>query len=437
MTRSIHPTRRLLGTVRMPGDKSLAHRALIFGALSDRPVTVTGLPAGEDVASTRRCLADLGAQFVDLDDGAVRVIPPSTWQRGRNLDCGNSGTTARLLAGVLAGLGVPAVLDGDHSLRQRPMRRVAGPLQELGAKVATGPGGRLPLRIGDPGHALRPGRVVLAVASAQVKSAVLLAGLNASGTVVVTEPKPSRDHTERLLAGFGADIMHDGLTVTLEPQTGRLRARDLDLPGDISTAAFYLVAASLVAKTVVTLQGVGINPTRTGVLDVMRAMGAALRLTNRRDMAGEPVADLVASNSELKGTVIEGDMIPRLIDEIPVLAVLATQARGNTVVRDATELRFKESDRISSTVRELSKLGADIHERDDGFEVLGPTPLVGATVAAGGDHRLAMALAVAGLIAEGVTTIEGSDVASVSHPDFWDDLERLAGEGTVCGGGAS
>lgn len=428
---TIRPTQRLLGTVRMPGDKSLAHRALIFGALSDRPVTVTGLPPGEDVASTRRCLEGLGAHVVDLEAGAVRIIPPGVWQRGQQLDCGNSGTTARLLTGMLAGLGVPCVLSGDESLRQRPMRRVAGPLIELGAKVATGPGGRLPLRIGDPGQRLRPGHIVLTVASAQVKSAVLLAGLNASGPVVVTEPAPSRDHTERLLAGFGADIMRDGLTVTLEPVGGRLAARDLDLPGDISTAAFFLVAGALVPDAAVTLQGVGINPTRTGVLDVMRSMGAPVVLSNRRDMAREPVADLTVRAGALHGTVLEGDLIPRLIDEIPVLAVLATQAQGPTVVRDATELRYKESDRITATVRELRKLGADIHEREDGLEVIGPTPLRGARVQAGGDHRLAMALAVAGLLADGATTIEGAEVAAVSHPDFWDDLRRLAGDGAV------
>ncbi|MEZ4387301.1 MAG: 3-phosphoshikimate 1-carboxyvinyltransferase [Candidatus Krumholzibacteriia bacterium] len=429
--RRVHRARRLVGAVRPPGDKSLAHRALIFAALADRPVTVRGLPPGEDVASTRRCLADLGVEFIDLGPGDVRVQPPTVWVRGRHLDCGNSGTTTRLLTGMLAGLGVPAVLDGDASLRRRPMRRVSGPLEEIGARVSTDPDGRLPLRIGDPGQPLRGGRVVLAVASAQVKSALLLAGLHAAGPVVVTEPSASRDHTERMLAGLGAEIMRDGLTVTLLPQKARLRARDLDLPGDISTAAFYLVAAAVVPDSVVTLEGVGVNPTRTGVLDVMRAMGARIEETNLRDMAGEPVADLAIRTAQLRGSVMAGDLIPRLIDEVPVLAVLATQARGVTVVRDATELRFKESDRITATVRELRKLGADIRERDDGLEVHGPTPLHGAAVAADGDHRLAMALAVAGLVADGVTAIAGSEVAAVSHPGFWDDLVRLGGDGLV------
>lgn len=435
MIRTVRQTGCVLGTVRPPGDKSLAHRALILGALSDLPVTVRGLPPGEDVASTRRCLETLGVEFIDLGPGQVRVQPPAAWRRGCHLDCGNSGTTARLLAGVLAGLGVPAVLDGDESLRQRPMRRIAGPLTEIGARVTTAQGGRLPLRVDDPGVPVRGGRAVLAVASAQVKSALLLAGLHASAPVVVTEPAASRDHTERLLAGFGVEIMRDGLTVTILPQKERLRARDLDLPGDISTAAFFLVAGAALPGSAVTLQGVGVNPTRTGVLDVMRAMGAHIVELNRRDMAGEPVADLEVTSTPLRGTVMEGALIPRLIDEVPILAVLATQAQGVTVVHDATELRYKESDRITATVRELRKLGADIHERDDGLEVRGPTPLHGAAVAAGGDHRLAMALAVAGLLADGVTSIDGSEVASVSHPGFWDDLERLGGDGTVREGG--
>lgn len=437
MIRTVRRADRLLGTVRPPGDKSLAHRALILAALSDLPVTVRGLPPGEDVASTRRCLATLGVEFIDLGPGHVRVHPPANWNRGCHLDCGNSGTTARLLTGMLAGLGVPAVLDGDESLRQRPMRRVAGPLVEVGARVATAQSGRLPLRVGDPGLPLRGGRAVLTVASAQVKSALLLAGLHASAPVMVTEPAASRDHTERLLAGFGVEVMRDGLTVTVIPQKERLRARDLDLPGDISTGAFFLVGGALLPGSDVTLLGVGVNPTRTGVLEVMRAMGANVAERNRRDMAGEPVADLAVTAVPLRGTVMGGALIPRLIDEVPILAVLATQAQGVTVVHDATELRYKESDRITATVRELRKLGADIHERDDGLEVRGPTPLHGAAVAAGGDHRLAMALAVAGLLADGVTAIDGSEVASVSHPAFWDDLERLGGDGTVREEGAA
>ncbi|MBD3221697.1 3-phosphoshikimate 1-carboxyvinyltransferase [bacterium] len=435
MTHIVSQTPRLLGTVRPPGDKSLAHRALIFGALSDCPVTVRRLPDGEDVRSTRDCLARLGADFVDLGPGAVRVRAPMRWSRGQHLDCGNSGTTTRLLAGVLAGLGIPTVLDGDPSLRRRPMRRVAGPLAELGADVSTGPDGRLPLQVGDPGHRLRGGHVVLAVASAQVKSAVLLAGLNAAGPVAVTEPALSRDHTERMLGGFGVELVRDGLTITLYPHEGRLQGRDLDLPGDISTAAFFLVAASIVPGSEVALQGVGINPTRTGLLDVLRVMGGRVDVLARGDVAGEPVADLHVASAPLRATVLRGDLIPRLIDEIPVIAVLATQAEGTTVVRDATELRFKESDRITATVRELRKLGADVRELEDGLEVTGPTPLTGARVRADGDHRLAMALAVAGLVADGETVIDGADVAAVSHPGIWDDLRRIGGRGVVRTGG--
>jgi 3-phosphoshikimate 1-carboxyvinyltransferase len=422
---------RLLGTVRLPGDKSLAHRALIFGALSDGPVTVRRLPSGEDVASTRHCLAQLGADIIDIGEGAVRVRPPASWQRGQRLDCGNSGTTTRLLAGVLAGLRIPAVLDGDDSLRRRPMRRVAAPLNDLGAQVATASDGHLPLQIGDPGRPIRGGHVVLTVASAQVKSAALLAGLHAAAPVVVTEPAASRDHTERLLTGFGAEVVRAGLTVTLYPQRERLQARDLDLPGDVSTAAFFMVAASMVPGSEVSLQQVGINPTRTGLLEVLRRMGGDVTIHHRADMAGEPVADLDVKSAPLQATALRGELIPRLIDELPVFAVLATQAEGTSVVHDATELRFKESDRITTTVRELRKLGARIQEREDGFEVHGPTPLQGARVDAGGDHRLAMALAVAGLVASGETVIDGAEVAAVSHPEIWDDLRRLGGAGTV------
>lgn len=421
----------LLGTVKPPGDKSLAHRALICGALADAPLTVRGLPAGDDVASTRRCLETLGVGFEDLDDERVRITPPAEWARGRRLDCGNSGTTARLLAGLLAGLSLPAVLDGDQSLRRRPMSRVANPLQQLGAKIAANPGGRLPMRIGDPGQRLRGGRVELAVASAQVKSAVLLAGLHASGRVTVSEPAASRDHTERLLTAMGADLTRDHLTVTLTPGLQRLHACDLDLPGDMSTAAFFLAAGTIVPGSSLEIHAVGINPTRTGLLDILLEMGARVEMTQRTTVAGEPMADLSVQPTTLQPTVVEGDLVPRLIDELPVLAVVASQAAGTTVVRDAGELRYKESDRIATTVRELRKLGADIHEHDDGFEVHGPTPLRGALVSACGDHRLAMALAVAGLIAEGETAIEGADTASVSHPGFWDDLARLGGRDTV------
>lgn len=431
MIRRVSATTRLHGTVRPPGDKSLAHRALILGALGDRPLIVGGLPPGQDVASTRRCLAALGVGFDDLAADRVRVTPPRAWNRNRALDCGNSGTTARLLTGLLAGLGLEASLDGDASLRRRPMGRLAAPLRQLGARLATADGGLLPLVIDAADGPLDGGQVELPVASAQLKSALLLAGLHARAPVTVREPALSRDHTERLLTGFGAAIVRDGLAVTITPRPGPLRAQDLDLPGDLSTAAFFLVAATVVPGAVVTLKDVGVNPTRTGALDVMRAMNARIATQRLREVAGEPVADLAATSAPLAGVTIAGDLVPRLIDELPILAVLATQAHGATVVHDAAELRHKESDRIATTVRELRKLGASIDEHDDGFTVQGPTPLHGAEVAAEGDHRLAMALAVAGLIARGTTTIHGAECAAVSHPGFWDDLAALTGPGVV------
>ncbi len=418
------------GELRLPGDKSLAHRALMFGALADGAMTVRNLPPGGDVQSTRRCLADLGVGFSDTPDG-LRISPPEQWIAGRTLDCGNSGTTTRLLAGLLAGLNLGAILDGDASLRRRPMRRVADPLRLLGASVATGLDGCLPLRIDAVDGPLQPTRVELVVASAQVKSAVLLAGLFAGGPVTVVEPQLSRDHTERMLAAMGAGVARDGLAVTVPGGGVRLRGLDLDLPGDISTAAFYLVAGAMNPDARIVVRGVGVNPTRTGILDVMQAMGAGVRVAGDREAGGEPVADLTVQPSRLVATEIGGAIIPRLIDELPILAVLATAAVGETVVRDAGELRHKESDRITTTVTQLRRLGADIDEREDGFVVRGPSRLRGAAVEAGGDHRLAMALAVAGLQADGETVIDGADAASVSHPAFWDDLRRLAGPGAV------
>ena len=290
----------------------------------------------------------------------------------------------------------------------------------------------MPLRVAAPGEPLRGAHIELPVASAQLKSAVLLAGLHAIGPTTVVEPAISRDHTERMLAAMGVDVVRDGRAVTVPgvimgEKPARLRGLEIDLPGDISTAAFFLAAGAMLGSSSVVLRGVGVNPTRTGILDALHLMGARLRLANQRTSGGEPVADLTVESSPLRALTIEGAMVPRLIDELPILAVLASAAEGTTVVRDAAELRHKESDRITTTVTQLASLGADIHERPDGFEVHGPTALRGAEVDAGGDHRLAMALAVAALGAEGETVIVGAEAASVSHPDFWTDLARLAG----------
>jgi 3-phosphoshikimate 1-carboxyvinyltransferase len=424
------------GEVRLPGDKSLAHRALILGALADGELRVRGLPSGGDIVSTRRCLETLGAVFEPLTGGGLRVIPPDPWRPDQTLDCGNSGTTARLLTGVLAGLGLPCTLVGDASLSRRPMRRVAEPLRRLGAAVATGEDGCLPLRIAPPRGRLEGARLELPVASAQVKSAALLAGLRGHGPTTVVEPARSRDHTERLLSAMGVPVTREGLAATVPGldaagRPPRLRGLSLDLPGDISTAAFFLAAGAMLPGASVVLRGVGVNPTRTGVLDALHAMGAAIKLANERDAGGEPVADLALAASPLRAVEVAGELVPRLIDELPILAVAATAAAGTTVVRDAAELRHKESDRIATTVTQLTRLGAKIEEHPDGFTVHGPAALRGAPVDAGGDHRLAMALAVAALAATGETVIAGAEAAAVSHPGFWEDLGRLAGPGVV------
>jgi len=435
----IRPSRPPRGEVHVPGDKSLAHRALLLGSLSREGVTVRGIPDGADVASTRRCLQQLGVEVRDLPDGRVQVAAPAAWRDGAAVDCGNSGTTARLLCGLLAGRGVAATLDGDLSLRRRPMRRILDPLAAMGAGIAAGPGGRLPLRLGSRSTPLAGVEHAPAVASAQVKSALLLAGLGAAGTTGVREPAASRDHTERMLAAMGADVTLDGLRVAVagRPQfAAPLGGLDLDLPGDLSTAAFFLTAGVLVPGAHVVLPAVGVNPTRTGLLDVLCGMEAPVSRRLADERGGEPVADLVARHGPLRPVTVGGALVPRLIDELPLVAVLATQARGTTVVRDAGELRHKESDRIAAVVGQLRRLGGRIVEHADGFAVSGPTTLRGAAVDAGGDHRLAMALATAALVAVGETVIDGAEAASVSHPGFWDDLARLTG-GAVAAGEAA
>lgn len=414
----------LNGRVSVPGDKSISHRALILGAIAEGASRVENFLPAADCQATVCCLRVLGVQ-IDFADPTTPVVegrgllglsPPEG-----PLDCGGSGTTMRLLAGVLAGQPFRSVLTGNESLLRRPMDRVARPLRRMGAWVED-TGGRPPLII--LGGPLRPIDYTLPFASAQVKSAVLLAGLYASGPTTVREPAPSRDHTERMLRAMGADLTVDGLTVTVRP--GRpLRARDTVVPGDISSAAFLLAAAVLTPGSDVALEGVGVNPTRTGILDVLRAMGARLALENPREMSGEPVADLVVRSGPLRATEVSGPLIPRLIDELPLLALVATQAEGVTVVRDAAELRVKESDRIATTVAELHKLGADIEPRPDGFVVRGPTPLKGVEVESHGDHRLAMTLAVAGLIAEGETVVRDTACIADSFPGFEGALIRL------------
>ena len=411
----------LRGTVAPPGDKSVSHRAAIFNAIAEGTAVVENFCPGQDGVATLRCLRGLGAEITS-EGGVLRITGGALHEPGDVLDAGNSGTTMRMLAGVLAGLPFVSVLTGDRSLHSRPMDRIAAPLRLMGAEIS-GRGERTLAPLSIRGGGLRGIEYRMPVASAQVKSALLLAGLTADGETVLEQPARSRDHTERLFAAMGVPVLEDGLTLKLRP--GRLRAIDVTVPGDISSAAFWLVAGVCHPDAQVRIQGVGINPSRTGILEALEAMGASITIENRRTQGGEPVADLIARSSSLQATEIGGDLVPRLIDEVPALSLAACFAQGTTVVRDAAELRVKESDRIRTTARELSRLGARIEELPDGLRITGGAALQGATCRSYGDHRLAMTLGVAGLLAQGATTVRGAQAASVSYPSFWTDLNRL------------
>jgi 3-phosphoshikimate 1-carboxyvinyltransferase len=429
----VRPVSRLAGSADVPGDKSVSHRAALLGALAEGATEIHGYLEAEDCLRTITAVQALGAAVTRKGPGDYRIDGAGRHglhEAGDLIDCGNSGTSARLLLGVLAGQPFWTMLTGDESLRSRPMGRVAEPLRRMGAAVVGRSGGsKLPLAV----KGTRPLRAIThdsPVASAQVKSAVLLAGLYADGPVSVSEPAPSRDHSERMLRQFGAQLQTDERSVTLTP--GDLRGTTVSVPGDISSAAFLLVAATLIGDPGVTIHRVGVNPTRTGVLDVLEAMRARIRIepVPTADEA-EPAADLWVSASELAGTSIGGALIPRLIDEIPALAIAAACARGVTTIGDAAELRVKESDRIAALARELDKMGVGVQERPDGMTITGPQRFRGARVASGGDHRVAMALAVAGLVAEGETVIEDTACVATSFPQFAATLNALAGTPVV------
>lgn len=429
----IHPSPPLHGRIQVPGDKSISHRALLFGALAQGDSHIQGfLPSG-DCLATKAVLGAIGVKIDTLD--ATTLIIHGQGLHGLQmpnapLDCVRSGTTMRLLAGILAGQSFESTLTGSPQLRRRPMQRIITPLEQMGAQITpaiASADGYAPLRI--QGQPLRGYCHHLAVASAQVKSAILLAGLyvNGSGqdvTTIVHQPGPARDHTERMLAAMGADIEVDGLRVAITP--GReLQPMEMTIPGDMSSATFPLVAALLIPGSQVTIENTGVNATRTGLLDVLRAMGANITQENRPEQTGEPVATLIATGAELHGATIEGDTVVRMIDEFPILAVAATQAHGQTVVRDAAELRVKETDRIATIAQELQALGARIETRPDGFVVDGPTPLHGGTVDSHNDHRVAMALAVAGLVAQEEVRIKNAQCIADSFPGFIALMQQL------------
>lgn len=427
MKLTINPVKKLRGVLSVPGDKSISHRAVMLGALARGITEVDHFLMGEDCLATVACFKAMGVRIEGPAEGKLKVhgVGLGGLQEPADvLDAGNSGTTTRLMMGILAGQPFCSIITGDESLRRRPMARVAGPLAEMGAVfLGREQNNLLPMAV--RGGALKPIHFQSPVASAQVKSAILLAGLYAEGETSVTEPSPSRDHTERMLQAFGAAVRVTGNTVTLKgfPE---LQGLKITVPGDISSAAFLAVAAACLPDSEVTLQGVGINPTRDGLLEVLRQMGAGLEIVNERQQGGEPVADIKISGGKLQGTEISGALIPRLIDEIPVLAVAAAYAEGTTVIRDAAELKVKESNRIAAVARELKKFKVDIEELPDGLVIRGGKPLTGATCQSYGDHRIAMAMAVAGLGARGQSVIEGAQCIPVSFPGFNDALKSLS-----------
>lgn len=423
-------TRPLQGEVRVPGDKSISHRAVLFGSLAEGVSEVRGFLDGADCNATCEVVRRLGIR-VEAPEPTTRIVH-GRGLRGwvapsQVLDCANSGTTLRLLLGALSGQDFAAEVSGTAQLCGRPMGRVTRPLRELGAEIE-GPedATRAPLRI--RGGGLTGLDYASPVASAQVKSCLLLAGLYAPEGVRVREPAASRDHSERLLRAMGAPLELGELEAAIRPPSAELRPLSLEVPGDPSSAAFLLVAAAIVPGSEVRLRGVGTNPTRAGLYDALRRMGAGLEEASPRDLCGEPVADLLLRQAALGSTSLGGREVVRTIDELPVLAVAATQARGETVIRDAAELRVKETDRIASTVAELRKLGADVEARPDGMVIRGPTALVGCEVESQGDHRLALALAVAGLVAEGETRVRGAEVTGDSFPGFAAALRSLGAE---------
>lgn len=422
-TVSVRGGAALRGAVTVPGDKSISHRSLLFNAVGRGRARVRGLLDSADVRSTAGCLRALGVSLAE--DGDAVVVTGRDWQLTEPssvLDCGNSGTTMRLMTGLLSGQPLHAVLVGDSSLCRRPMSRVTDPLRRMGARIdGRDGGGFAPLSVRGgalQGRAFRP-----AVASAQVKTALLLAGLQARGTQTIDEPARSRDHSERMLSAMGAPLTSEGTRCTVT--AGPLSCVDVDVPGDISSAAFWLVAGAVVPGSSLQLRGVGINPTRSGVLDVLTRMGASISPEGERLVSGEPVADLVVSHSRLRGVTIGGDDIPRLIDEIPVLAVAAAFAEGETVFKDAGELRVKESDRIQATVTLLRAVGAQVEECPDGLVVTGTGVLHGGEIEAFEDHRIAMAGAVALAAAEGEGTVRGASAVGVSYPGFFETLRGL------------
>ena len=424
---TLRKTGHLKGELTPPPDKSISHRSLIFCSLSKGRSRVKNLLLAEDPVSTMNAMRALGADIRQYDN---EIVITGTGLHGLRepedvIDCGNSGTTMRLLTGLLSAQPFFSVLTGDSSLRSRPMKRVITPLSMMGANIYGREQNSLaPLAI--RGNRLKGIEYSSPVASAQVKSAVLLAGLYAEGTTTVVEPRKSRDHTERMLPAFGANLKVDGLRVSVTP-VDELHPQDITVPGDFSSAAFFLVAALVVNGSEVMIRNVCINPTRTGLIEVIRLMGGSMEILNERDVSGEPVADILCRyTDQLKAVDVPEELVPSMIDEFPIFSVLATQADGVTTIGGAEELRVKESDRIKTMATELSKMGVVVEEYPDGMSIKGPVKLRGATLQSHHDHRVAMALSVAALLAEGETTVLGTEAVDISFPGFYDELKRLS-----------
>ena len=426
MNIKITPVKTLKGEITIPGDKSISHRAVMFGSLAKGDTHISGFLNGDDCISTIKCFNKLG---IEIQTEGNKVVVHGKGLHGLRssatpLDVGNSGTTIRLISGILCGQPFDTVLTGDASIQKRPMSRIIMPLSQMGATIESTNDGFAPLTIrGSKIHAID---YTMPIASAQVKSSVLLASLFADGETIVREPVASRNHTEIILNSFGANIKSENGVITSSP-VEQLNAVDINVPGDISSAAYFIVAALIVPGAEVTVKNVGVNPTRTGILDALKAMGADITIENLSQNGGEPCADITARYSDLKATVIKGDIIPRMIDEIPVFAVAALHAEGTTLVQDATELKVKESNRIVTMIQELGKMGAEITETNDGMVIRGSQQLKGASVYSHLDHRVAMSCAVAALAAQGETEIIDGDCVGISFPDFYEKLASVRG----------
>ena len=418
---------KLQGEVTVPGDKSISHRSIMLGSLAKGMTEVTGFLQGADCLSSIACFQKMGIE-IDNNPETNTVLIHGKGLRGLSaptdiLDVGNSGTTTRLMSGILAAQSFTSTVDGDASIRKRPMGRIMTPLSQMGAKFKSLATDKCaPFRIS--GGNLQGIHYESPVASAQVKSAILLAGLYADGQTSVTEPALSRNHTELMFESFGVDIKSVGTTATVTPAK-ELIAQKIEVPGDISSAAYFIVAGLITPNSEITIKNVGINPTRDGILTVCKSMGADITLSNVKDDIGEPVADITVRTSSLHGCTIEGDIIPKLIDEIPVIAIMAAFAEGTTVIKDAQELKVKESNRIDVMVNNLSAMGVDIEGTEDGMIIHGGKALHGATIDSKLDHRIAMSFAIAGGLADGNTEILGAECVNISYPSFYSDLDML------------